>query len=302
MPRRTIERVPASIPVAEFNERFLSKETPVILEGVEIDPTLPGRVTAPGLLDAIEAREEQDGQRKAVRHSTFWLDITPEGAKHDAAMAALYQDLRRLVPNEGVNLRETHVRLWGSPQGTVTSWHYDGNGVHGLNLQVTGRKFWQIVSPETPMPTYPFVFYLVQGSQPLNARQREELDWMGFETKPGDLLFLPRLWSHLVISLEPWNLNLNLVFTPKSVAHSAMANRELGRVASLAMIQRSPLWRLLPEVIRDGVVDGKGYGGDEEFFVKRTPPSEVARSVLRELRTMPIAGLVLHYRRAFGLE
>lgn len=298
--RRSIERVPSDIGATEFAERFLEPDVPVIIQGPPIPAELSQRMSDRGILDRLQAREVH-GNRNAIRHSSAWLDVTREGICQEPGLGALYQQLATLMPETGVRLRETHVRIWASPQGTVTTWHYDGNGVHGLNLQMTGRKHWQLVSPETPLPTYPFMFSLVQGAMPLNARQRNELEWMEFETVPGEVLFLPRLWAHQVISLEPWNLNVNLVFTSTSRPASALGHREEGRLASLAMIRRSPLWPLLPEVVREGATDGDDYGGDGDYFVGRVPRRDIARGFARELRKLPLAGFVLRYRKSLGI-
>ena len=39
-------------------------------------------------------------------------------------------------------------------------------------------------------------------------------DYMAITTEPGDMLFVPRYWSHQVHSLEACNVNLNWVWTP----------------------------------------------------------------------------------------
>jgi hypothetical protein len=299
MAGREIQRLPASLLTSDFAD-FLGSETPVILEGVAIDPDFAARLEQRDVLDRIEAREGGEQSRGTHRHSNDWLDVTPSVAREDPVMSGLYDELHRFVPTEGVRLRDTHVRLWGAPQGTLTPWHYDGNGIHGLNLQVVGRKFWQLVSPETPLPTYPFVYGSPQGARPLNARQRGELDWLEFETRPGDVLFLPRLWSHYVLSLDAWNANINLVFTPLSLAGSALARREYGRVAALAALQHSPIARLLPARLR-AASDAMGYGEAEDYFRSQVPRAEVVKTVLNELRMLPLESAIVHYRRALGL-
>ena len=35
------------------------------------------------------------------------------------------------------------IRVFAHPRGNVTTWHYDGNGLNVLNLQVSGKKHWQ---------------------------------------------------------------------------------------------------------------------------------------------------------------
>lgn len=295
--QRTIQRLPASVSADEM-KHVIASETPVILEGVPIDTDFGARIQERDFLDRIESNEQVEHGRATTRHSKVWLDVTPTGARQDPVMSELYDELNRIVPTEGVSVRDTNVRLWGSPQGTITTWHYDGNGIHGLNLQVAGRKFWQLVSPDTPLPAFPFTRLNPQGACPLTARQREELDWMEFETGPGDLLFLPRLWSHFVLSLDEWNANLNLVFTPLSAATSKLARREYARVAAVSTIHATRLGRLLPATLSS---DAVGYGGGvADHFRLQVAPKDVRKVALEEMRLVPLMTAVTCYRRVLG--
>lgn len=104
------------------------------------------------------------------------------------------------------------MRVFMQPRGHTTLPHYDGNSLHGMNLQVLGRKRWILTSPRTPLPTMPFMFAgMVRREFVYDPRKYHYLE---FETGPDDLLFLPRYWYHEVHALEEVNLNINWVFTP----------------------------------------------------------------------------------------
>ena len=46
------------------------------------------------------------------------------------------------------------MRIWIHKMGNVSSWHYDSNMVNVFNIQVTGKKEFILVSPETPLDCY----------------------------------------------------------------------------------------------------------------------------------------------------
>ncbi len=132
----------------------------------------------------------------------------------------LVEDDNIIVPNivkyamkrPDMFFREQPMRIFMQPRGHVTLPHYDGSSLHGFNLQVVGTKRWILTSPHTPLPTIPFMFAgMVSREFIYNPKQ---YDFMEFETRAGDLLFLPRYWSHEVHSLDEINLNLNWVCTP----------------------------------------------------------------------------------------
>lgn len=293
-----ITRESASISVGEFTARFLAPEVPVILEGVPIGAEASARAQKRALLDEIEAHEMKHARRSVVRHSPGWLDVTPEGICDGLGIPEAFEQVDRLVPKSDVHIRDTSVRLWGSRSGNITPWHNDGNSVSGLNLQVVGRKHWQIVSPRTPMLAYPLMCGLVQGSTPLNQRQTETFDWMGFDTRPGDMLYLPRYWAHSVVSLDEWNVNVNVVFTPRNAATSPVAERESGRRATVQLLTRSPLWRFVPDSV-------KGFAVDDDYSPDSTrgtyQVSDYLANLRQDVRSLPILLSALRHGKDLGL-
>ncbi|MCB1948251.1 MAG: cupin-like domain-containing protein [Burkholderiales bacterium] len=120
--------------------------------------------------------------------------------------------IKYAMQRSDMSFRELPMRIFMQPRGHVTLPHYDGSSLHGFNLQITGAKRWILTSPHTPLPTIPFMFAAMV-SQKFIYDPRHH-DFMEFETRAGDLLFLPRYWFHEVHALDEINLNLNWVCTP----------------------------------------------------------------------------------------
>lgn len=260
MGRMQIDRIDAAQARPLFLDRFYAAERPVIIEGVNIPGSLRARLGSRNILDDIIRRE---AGRDVKPRSTGWLDMTDEVLLKQHADAAFHDFISSLIPRTGVSFRHTWVRVFGHKQGHITSWHYDGNGIHNLNLCVHGRKHWQLVSPETPLVHFPFGVGAFQGYMPLTERQRERLDWMEFECREGEMLFVPRGWSHFVIALEPWNANVTWVFTPREAPGSTrVGRREMASVLALDWLRRPGVYRLLPRWMKTHV---DIETGDDEF-------------------------------------
>ncbi|MEP7702690.1 cupin-like domain-containing protein [Paraglaciecola sp. 25GB23A] len=134
--------------------------------------------------------------------------------------------VKMILAREDMSVRQSPMRLFMQPQGHVTLPHYDGNSLHGLNQQVLGKKHWIITSPNTPLPSIPFMFAGLVGKD--FTYNPDKFDFYEFDTLPGDILFLPRYWYHEVHSMEPINLNLNWVFTPTTPnLNSILGRREV---------------------------------------------------------------------------
>ncbi len=171
-----------------------------------------------------------------------------------------------LLSRKDVSVRDTPMRIFMQPAGHVTLPHYDGNSVCGLNLQVLGRKRWSLVSPNTPLPTFPFMFV---GLVSKSFRYDENLlDYYEFYTKPGDLLFIPRYWFHEVRSLERCNLNFNWVFSPDFPDTCSLLGRRERELLKIRSVIK-PINRLFPDrfdeyagkgkEITDRYISGVGY-------------------------------------------
>lgn len=290
MGRMQIARIHAAEARSGFLGRFYAAERPVIIEGVHIPGSLRDRLGSRTILDdLIRSEAERDVKPRA----NGWLDMTDGVLLRQHADAAFQDFISSLIPRTGVSFRRTWVRFFGHDQGHITSWHYDGAGIHTLNLCVHGRKQWQVVSPDTPLAHVPFGVGALQGYMPLTERQRERLDWTEFECRQGDLLFMPRGWSHCVIALEPWNANVTWVFTPTEEPGSTrVARREMACVLALDWLRRPGVYRLLPGWMKAHV---DIEAGDEEFERRvavlrgKAELGPLAADIAGELSRIPLA-------------
>ncbi len=89
--------------------------------------------------------------------------------------------------------------------------HYDGRDV--FVVQTEGSKRWELTSPEIPMPLLMF--------NPANRRQDRGPDVV-FTLTPGDILYVPRGWTHTVTSLGQTSMHLTLAVRRTVHYHVAM--------------------------------------------------------------------------------
>ena len=103
-----------------------------------------------------------------------------------------------------------HAAGWIGPAGTVTGYHIDW--ADNVFVQVVGRKFIKIVSPDQRKRMYPSSKYdsntLMSSIDADNYDQDRypefaKVDAMYTVVEPGEMLFNPRGWWHYVRSLTP---------------------------------------------------------------------------------------------------
>ncbi|MAF98680.1 MAG: protein associating with small stress protein PASs1 [Micavibrio sp.] len=181
-----------------FKSEYLEPENPVIIENTKC---FDDQILTPEYLKEHYAKEEKR------ELGWFDADLVDDGA---IIVPKLVSDI---LSDESMSVRESPMRVFMQPGGHVTLPHYDGNSLHGLNVQVRGVKKWIITSPKTPLPTMPFMYAAMVKRN--FVYKSDKYDYTEFVTKPGDMLFLPRYWYHEVQSLDPVNMNINWVFTPK---------------------------------------------------------------------------------------
>lgn len=167
--------------------------------------------------------------------------------------------VKQVMHRSDMSFREMPMRIFMQPGGHVTLPHYDGNSLHGLNLQVMGRKKWILTSPHTPLPTIPFMFAgMVKRDFHYDPAK---YDFMEFETRSGDLLFLPRYWYHEVHSLDKVNLNINWVFTPLEPNENCLLGRREVEIVKLR--------KLMPLINKAFPDDLNSYGGRGREIINR---------------------------------
>lgn len=129
---------------------------------------------------------------------------------------------------------ERPLRFWQSQGGHQTPWHYDGNALDVVNVQLTGSKRFTLAPPSRELPWIRFlpVSALAYGDAVVPVQQ--------VTLNAGDLLFIPRFWSHRVEALETVNRNVNWVWTDSDYTpDSAVAVREAERLAAVKKLDGS---------------------------------------------------------------
>jgi hypothetical protein len=93
------------------------------------------------------------------------------------------------------------VRMWFGPGGTVTPIHYDGSNT--LMVQIAGRKSVRLYSPLlSRYMEQRRRWYGEVDPEELASNQRDEVPGTTIVLSPGDALFLPVGWWHVVRALE----------------------------------------------------------------------------------------------------
>ncbi|GAA0398311.1 hypothetical protein GCM10009133_03950 [Cocleimonas flava] len=213
-----IAREPSSISSEVFTEKYYKTETPVIIENIGQDwPAI-----STWSEDYIREKLAKDAKAKAA---SLWYWMEKGSLEEDYQTPEI---IDQLLDTENVFPRNELMRIWAHPQGNVSSWHYDANMVNVFNVQMTGKKKWYLVSPETPLDCYPFTSFAIMDGN--DEKIFNNKNYTRVILNQGDMLYIPPLWFHKVVSLEEENLNLNWIFTKKTTnVVSTTLKRELDR-------------------------------------------------------------------------
>ena len=153
----------------------------------------------------------------------------------DPDLAPLLADIE--VPSAIPESRLHTVWAWFSGAGVRTWLHYDNNGCHNLNAQVTGRKRCTLYPPDELARLHPF---LLGGNNPAHNCSAIDVDepraelvaslagarsWQA-ELSPGDLLFIPAWWWHTFSHLGVFNSNVNFWWKPARPSWNVVAARQ----------------------------------------------------------------------------
>lgn len=208
----------ADIPFSTFCERYFDTETPVVIENAGADWPARNLWTEKYIHDQLS-------KEPSAKAASLWYWMEKGTLENDYETPGL---ITRLTEHPDIFPRTELMRIWIHKRGNISSWHYDANMVNVLTVQVTGKKEWLLVSPETPLDCYPFTnFAIMDGDD-------EKIFRRNIHTKvilnEGDMLYVPALWFHKVFSLGEENINLNWIFTKKETAVSTTTlTRELER-------------------------------------------------------------------------
>jgi len=213
-----IAREKPDISYEDFCQRYYDPEQPVIIENVGTDWPAKKQWTETYIREKLS-------KEPTAKAASLWYWMERGTLVDDYTTPGI---IEKLLDSPEVFSRTEIMRIWIHHKGNVSSWHYDANLVNVFNVQVTGQKEWYLVSPDTPLDCYPFInFAIMDGNDAKNLRNKK---YTRFMLNEGDMLYLPPLWFHKVISCKDENISLNWIFTKIETNVSSKAlTRELER-------------------------------------------------------------------------
>lgn len=172
-----------------------------------------------------------------------------------SALGALLEDVA--LPCVIPQARLWTVWPWFSGRGVRTWLHYDNNGCHNLNAQITGRKRCVLYPPDELRRLHPYLLGAgnpahncsaidVDAPQPTHAAALAAARVFRAEVEAGDLLFIPAWWFHSFEHLGELNSNVNFWWRPQRPSWNPVAARQ----ALLDAAARAGLGELTPELSR----------------------------------------------------
>jgi len=198
---------------AEFLEKYCDPERPLLIKGLGKD--WPAR--SKWSLDRLRA--DLHGNPDVKDRGVFFVSRKPV-LEEDIEMPAF---LEGILTSDQVMADSIAWRFWVNKKHNKTVFHYDTNAENVITVQVKGRKEWILVSPDTPLPCYPFTNFTLLKDEGKLLRNKE---YYKFDLEEGDLLYVPPLWYHRAVSMEKENININWTFTKRE---TSVVTREFKR-------------------------------------------------------------------------
>lgn len=198
---------------AEFLENHVLPERPLLIKGLA--KNWPAREKwSPDRL-----RADLHDHPKVKDRGVFFVSRKPV-LKDDIVMPDF---LESILKSDQVMPDSVAWRFWINKKHNKTVFHYDTNAENVITVQVKGCKEWVLVSPETPLPSYPFTNFTLLKDEAKLLRNKEAYT---FDLEEGDLLYVPPLWFHRAVAKEETNININWTFTKKA---TSVVTREFKR-------------------------------------------------------------------------
>lgn len=221
-----IKRVPIDIPFHVFNSSYFQNDTPVILVHTASDWKATKKWSFEYLLQELKKSGDLD------KVGSVCFEPNDEFLKEDY----IFPDLvKQIQEHHQCFTRSTSLRIWLNKKNHVTPLHYDSSYKFGFNVQIKGNKRWTIVSPETPPPFLPFTRFSIADSDTLHG-----VIQYNFTLCAGEMLFIPPLWCHRVVSIDEENINLNFVATKTENNENPAFIRENELMKLAIQLSKSP--------------------------------------------------------------
>ncbi len=205
-----IERVGNDITFDTFFHKYFEPEKPVVLEAVGSNWLASTKWNKEYLQKKLSKESSLENYKLYFAMDIGTLDLDYE----------IPSVIAQLVNSDHVFPLINNTRIWINSRQNTSHWHYDSNIESVFNIQIKGRKEWNLVSPQTPLPCYPFTnFALLENNRELLKDKVST----NFILNEGDMLYIPPLWFHQVTGLDQENINLNWVMTKKNTKVTSSA-------------------------------------------------------------------------------
>lgn len=191
-----------------------------------------GRGTVAALIDQVTTGASKERARRLFTgDERFLWRKRGDKEERDAELGVLLDDVS--TPPLFAPERLYTVWSWLSGPGVHTWLHYDNNGCHNLNAQITGSKRCALYPPSALPRMRPFP--LGGGNPAYNCCQVDidaepnalaGVDVYEAELHAGDLLFIPCWWFHSFEHLGEFNTNVNFWYRPERPGHNPVAARQ----------------------------------------------------------------------------
>jgi hypothetical protein len=195
-----------------------------------------GRATVAEFLHKIASGPESERCRYLFTGDEQFLLRRREGVTTiDPLLGRLLDDIDfpELLRHE----RLYTVWTWFSGRGVRTWLHYDNNGCHNLNAQISGRKHCWLYAPSELRRLHPFLLggpnpahncsqIDVEAPQPEFGADLQLAQAWHAELTAGDLLFIPAWWFHTFAHAGEFNANVNFWWRPLRASSNAVAARQ----------------------------------------------------------------------------
>jgi hypothetical protein len=230
-----------------------------------------GKAALPEFLHSIESGPAGERSRYLFTGDERFLLRRRNGQTSiDPELAPLLSDVER--PRWFAEDRLHTMWAWFSGAGVRTWLHYDNNGCHNLNAQITGTKRCVLYAPEELVrmrvfslggsnPAYNCSRIDVERPSPEEARDLEAAEAWQADLGPGDVLYIPAWWFHTFLHLGEFNSNVNFWWKPERPSWNVVAARQaLLDTASAAQLDRKDIAVAATLSALDAAAQGHGAG------------------------------------------
>ena len=193
-----------------------------------------------------------------------------------------------LMSSDIIKNKKDYWRLWASPKAHATSFHYDTNSLNTFNLQISGKKYWEILIPTHDVPFHPFSSWPINCDSATYKLDKVHDTYYTFSTSPGDMIYIPAFTLHQVKTLkQSLNVNWTMIKNNPFDSSSLLAQRERELLKIGLLCRNSSVYQPL--------IDMTGYGGDLfgtyagigwDFIKEHTANLTTTCAILRGIKEM----------------